>query len=293
MAEESQRDRRFSARRVTINDGVKFSMSLHAKRFERITDLADRLLLTIRTIRTHIPLRRPIERDQACVGVEAQRQKQQDQDSSKKSSGTGHQYSFRHHHDTTRSNRCQSSGSAFTVSDSMLCLRPRCSESRLTQYYSTGCNVYQRGEAMPTGHTIGQIAKDVGVNIQTVRYYERLKLLSPTGRTASGYRLYGLTEVRRLRFIKNAQALGFTLQEIAELLNLWVSSVARCGDVRRKAEAKLDQVEAKVRDLQALARGLQGLVRTCRTGQPTDHCPILKALDKERSVHNGNHHATR
>ena len=128
--------------------------------------------------------------------------------------------------------------------------------------------------------TIGRLAKKVGVNIQTVRYYERLKLLAPTARRPSGYRLYGTAEVQRLRFIKNAQTLGFTLQEIVDLLNLRVSSAARCGDVQRRAQAKLAQVEAKVRDLEALARALQDLIRACHAGQPTDRCPILKCLEE-------------
>ena len=141
---------------------------------------------------------------------------------------------------------------------------------------------------MPVGLTIGQLAKAVGVNIQTVRYYERRDLLIPTERKPSEYRMYGDDAVRRLRFIKNVQALGFTLHEIAELLNLRVSSIARCGDVQRKAQAKLAQVEAKVRDLRALARGLQGLIQTCRAGQPTDRCPILKTLEDERRAKAGN-----
>ena len=84
---------------------------------------------------------------------------------------------------------------------------------------------------MAPERTIGQFVKVVTVNVQTVRYYERLHLLSPASRASSGYRLSGPEEERRLRFIKNAQALGFTLREIAELLNLRVSSRARCGDV--------------------------------------------------------------
>lgn len=130
--------------------------------------------------------------------------------------------------------------------------------------------------------TIGQLAKQVDVNIQTIRYYERLNLLGPSARKPSGYRLYGQEEERRLRFIKNAQALGFTLHEIAELLNLRITSTARCGDIERKAQSKLAEVHAKVRDLQALGRVLAGLIRTCRAGQPTDRCPILKSLEKER-----------
>ncbi len=132
--------------------------------------------------------------------------------------------------------------------------------------------------------TIGQLAKAVGVNVQTVRYYERRRLLSPSDRKPSGYRLYGDEALKRLRFIKNAQALGFTLREIADLLSLRVTSTARCGDIQRKAQSKLIHVKGKVRDLQALARALEGLIRSCRAGQPTDRCPILKGLEGGRTT---------
>jgi MerR family mercuric resistance operon transcriptional regulator/MerR family gold-responsive transcriptional activator of gol and ges genes len=141
--------------------------------------------------------------------------------------------------------------------------------------------------------TIGQLAKEVGVNIQTVRYYERRKLLSPTARKPSGYRLYGDDALKRLRFIRNAQSLGFTLKEIAELLALRVSSRTRCGDIQKKAQAKLAQAESKVQDLQALARGLRGLIKACQAGQPTDRCPILQTLEEEKRSHNGNRKTTR
>ena len=142
---------------------------------------------------------------------------------------------------------------------------------------------------MTVGYTIGQLAKAVDVNVQTVRYYERLKLLSPSARRPSGYRIYGEDEERRLRFIKNAQGLGFTLQEIAELLTLSVTSTARCGDVQRRAQAKLKHVEAKVWNLQALAKSLRSLIRTCRAGQPTNRCPILQSLEKtERRIDDDN-----
>jgi len=134
---------------------------------------------------------------------------------------------------------------------------------------------------MASALTIGKLSKAAGVNIQTVRYYERRRLLSPMARKPSGYRLYGDDALRRLNFIKNAQMLGFTLHEIAELLDLRVSSVARCGDVQRKAEVKLVQVQAKARDLRLLARALQGLIQTCRAGQPTDQCPIVKSLEEK------------
>ncbi len=135
---------------------------------------------------------------------------------------------------------------------------------------------------MTTILTIGQLAKDVGVHIETIRYYERRDLLHPTSRQASGYRLYNREAQRRLRFIKNAQALGFTLHEIEELLDLRVSSKARCGDVQRKAETKLKHVEAKVRDLQSLATALRSLVRACQTRRTTAHCPILASLEEGR-----------
>ena len=133
---------------------------------------------------------------------------------------------------------------------------------------------------MASHQTIGTLAKAVGINVQTVRYYERRGLLTPIDRRSSGYRLYGVDEERRLRFIRNAQALGFTLNEITELLNLRVRSTSRCGDIQRKAEVKLRQVERKVEDLQALARSLQRLIRNCRAGQPSDHCPILTSLEQ-------------
>lgn len=133
---------------------------------------------------------------------------------------------------------------------------------------------------MTTELTIGKLAKSVGVNIQTVRYYERRRLLSPRARKPSGYRLYGEEARRRLRFIRNAQMLGFTLHEIAELLNLRVSSVARCQDVQRRAQAKLMEVKAKVKHLRTLARALGDLIQTCEAGLATDRCPILNRLER-------------
>lgn len=127
--------------------------------------------------------------------------------------------------------------------------------------------------------TIGQLAKEGGVLVQTVRYYERRRLLLPTSRLPSGYRLYGEEALKRLRFIKNAQALGFTLREIEGLLNLRVPSVNHCREVQTAASAKLATVEAKIRDLEALARALRTLIRSCRAGRPTAHCPILASLE--------------
>jgi MerR family transcriptional regulator, copper efflux regulator len=96
--------------------------------------------------------------------------------------------------------------------------------------------------------------------------YGPIKLLSPSARRPSGYRVYGEEEERRLRFIKNAQALGFTLHEIGELLDLRGSSKARCSDVQRKAQAKLEQITAKMRDLRARP-GAPGLDPDLQGGQ--------------------------
>jgi len=137
----------------------------------------------------------------------------------------------------------------------------------------------ERDEAMSLELTIGRVAKAAGVTVQTIRYYERRDLLQPADRKPSGYRVYDHEALRRLRFIKNAQVLGFTLREIEELLDLRVGSKSLCGDVQRRAEVKLKQVEVKVRDLQSLATTLRGLIRTCRAGQTTDRCPILKSLE--------------
>ena len=126
--------------------------------------------------------------------------------------------------------------------------------------------------------TIGQLAKRVGVNVETLRYYERLNLLAPSTRKPSGYRIYGPSELQRLHFIKNAQALGFTLQEIAEFLDLRIGSTAVCGDVRRKTQVKLRQVEKKIADLRSLALSLKQLIRSCEAEQITDQCPILESL---------------
>ncbi|MEQ1679576.1 MAG: heavy metal-responsive transcriptional regulator [Nitrospira sp.] len=132
--------------------------------------------------------------------------------------------------------------------------------------------------------TIGQLARIVGVNVQTGRYYECLNLLRPSARRPSRYRLYGHEEEGRLRFIKKAQALGFTLHEIAELLTLRIASTACRDDVQKRAQAKLLQVESKVQDLRVLALVLKQLIQACEAGQPTDGCPILMSLEKETNA---------
>ena len=127
--------------------------------------------------------------------------------------------------------------------------------------------------------TIGKVAKQAKVNIQTLRYYERRGLLSPDGRRNSGYRFYGLEAVQRIQFIKNAQGLGFTLKEILSLLQLRVSHRVRCATIKKKTQAKLADVQAKILDLCAIERVLKTLVRTCQNQRTTTDCPVLKSLE--------------
>lgn len=130
--------------------------------------------------------------------------------------------------------------------------------------------------------TVGKIARQAGVNLQTVLYYERRRLLSPTRRSDSGYRLYAPEAVRVIRFIKNAQALGFTLDEIAKLLRLRVRSRSRCGPVKRQARARLELVQGKIAGLRAMERTLRRLLKTCAARGTTDSCPILDSFESRR-----------
>ena len=130
--------------------------------------------------------------------------------------------------------------------------------------------------------TVGKIARQAGVNLQTVLYYERRQLLSPARRSDSGYRLYAPETVRVIRFINNAQALGFTLDEIAKLLRLRVRSRSRCEPVKRQARARLELVQGKIAGLRAMERTLLRLLKTCAARGTTDSCPILESLESKR-----------
>jgi Hg(II)-responsive transcriptional regulator len=127
--------------------------------------------------------------------------------------------------------------------------------------------------------TIGQVAAAAAVNIQTIRYYERRGLFTTPRRTPSGYRQYGEDAVTRLRFIKHAQELGFSLKEIQELLALRVRHGAACDPVARKARQKIELVERKLRDLERIRGTLEQLAAACAARRPTDDCPILEALE--------------
>ena len=129
--------------------------------------------------------------------------------------------------------------------------------------------------------TIGQVARHAGVGIETVRFYERQGLLEEPARKQSGYRQYGEDVVARLRFIRRAKELGFSLKEIKELLALRVDPTTTCAEVRSKAAAKLADVEQKIEALQRIRKALVKLTAVCRGRGPTSECPILDALDKD------------
>lgn len=127
--------------------------------------------------------------------------------------------------------------------------------------------------------SIGKLAKACNVKIDTIRYYEGLGLLVPEGRTASGYRVYNSESLKRLKFIRQAQRLDFTLDEIKEMLALRVSDAGKCADVHQKAEAKIALIEDKEKELRAIKKALKELAAACRNGDaPASECPILEIL---------------
>lgn len=127
--------------------------------------------------------------------------------------------------------------------------------------------------------TIGRLAKKAGVNIDTIRYYERNGLIPEPARRLSGYREYDATDVARLRFILRAKDLGFTLAEIGELLSLSADRDVR--GVKRRAENRLEQVEHKIKELQRVRRGLKTLIDACPGHGDLERCPIIAALSEE------------
>jgi MerR family transcriptional regulator, copper efflux regulator len=134
----------------------------------------------------------------------------------------------------------------------------------------------------PERLTRGKLAGRSGVNIATIRYYENRVLLPQAPRTRSGYRVYDGDALRRLQFIRQAQALGFTLEEIGDLLSLRMQPGTTCSDIRMRAKEKIAAIENRIRDLQRIRKALSGLAAACHGDGPTSECPILEALEMER-----------
>ena len=133
--------------------------------------------------------------------------------------------------------------------------------------------------------TIGQVAKRASVNTQTLRYYERRKILRPKTRRDSGYRIYDEEAVRTVQFIKRAQKLGFSLEDIQELLSLKIERKGKCGEIKKRAEITLKDVEEKIFKLDRMKRVLKKLIRDCdNRDTSSEECPILESLEHEEVV---------
>ena len=128
--------------------------------------------------------------------------------------------------------------------------------------------------------TRGELARASGVGIEALRYYEGRGLVPKPARTAANYRCYPQDTVQRVHFIKGAQALGFSLKEVAELPHLRPRPTKNCAPVLRRAEAKLESVEEKLQALTAVRAALLALVDECSGEGPMKNCTILEAMDQ-------------
>ncbi len=131
---------------------------------------------------------------------------------------------------------------------------------------------------MIESYTIGELARRAEVPTSTVRYYERAGLLRPAGRTASNYRFYGEDAFERLRFIRTAQAAGFTLQDITSLLELRDGTAAPCREVQVLIEARLDDVAKQLEDLQHVQEVLHASLDICRQAEAKGRCEVIENL---------------
>ena len=123
--------------------------------------------------------------------------------------------------------------------------------------------------------TIGHLAKAAEVNIETIRYYQRIGLITEPDKPLQGYRIYPNDTLKRIQFIKRAQQLGFSLKEIAELLQL---GEGQCEDIRHLAESKCNQIDKQINDLQSLKKTLNELITCCKSSGSNSSCAIVEAL---------------
>ncbi|HSR52232.1 MAG TPA: MerR family DNA-binding protein [Acidobacteriota bacterium] len=131
--------------------------------------------------------------------------------------------------------------------------------------------------------TIGKLAQTAEVGRETVRFYERVGLIDDPPRTQAGYRIYPTGAVARLRFIKRAKELGFSLEEIRSLLTLRVSPATNCDDVQRLGQERIKDIEGRIRDLARMKTALAKLLESCSQREPTEECPLLEALASEEN----------
>ena len=123
--------------------------------------------------------------------------------------------------------------------------------------------------------TIGFLAKAADVNIETIRYYQRVGLIAEPEKPAQGYRVYPTESLTRIKFIKRAQQLGFSLKEIQELIEL---GEGQCDDVRMKAETKREQIDLQIKDLKKLRTSLNKMIESCHSNTKKHHCTMLETL---------------
>lgn len=126
--------------------------------------------------------------------------------------------------------------------------------------------------------TIGHLAKAAEVNIETIRYYQRVKLITEPHKPTQGYRVYPEETLKRIKFIKRAQQLGFSLKEIEELLQL---GEGHCEDVRQLAEIKRTQIDKQINDLKNLRNTLSQLITSCKSDSDNSHCAIVDTLSEQ------------
>ena len=129
--------------------------------------------------------------------------------------------------------------------------------------------------------TRGLLARHAGIGVETVRYYESIGLLDEPRRTQAGYRLYEEGDLSRLRFIRRAKQLGFSLNDIRELIALRLDEGSDCSEVEHRAELRLADINERIRDLQRVQRGLEKLIDFCRANPVKQDCPILEILESE------------
>ena len=132
-----------------------------------------------------------------------------------------------------------------------------------------------------SGLTIGKVAVQTGISIDAIRFYERMGLLPAPVRRPSGYREFEPGAVTRLRFIKRAKNLGFSLREVIDLLSLRVDAERTCADVYALATAKIADIERRIGELKRMNKALTSLASACAGEGPTGECPILDALERE------------
>lgn len=126
--------------------------------------------------------------------------------------------------------------------------------------------------------TIGAVAKSAGVGVETIRFYERQKLIEQPAKPSSGFRRYSTIIVKRVRFIQQAKELGFSLREIRELLDLSLDPGRNCNEVRDLAETKLAAIEGRIESLEKIKGALSQLIVACDARNPTQACPIIESI---------------